>query len=81
MYINPKIVGHLVDETGCIAPGKLLWSPRAWEQFFGRTVKEITEMTLEEVRLFEQRVMFMRIHVVFGWEDSVGRLAILGLME
>ncbi|KUJ18309.1 uncharacterized protein LY89DRAFT_552487, partial [Mollisia scopiformis] len=67
LYLNPKIMGLLLDETGCIAPGKLLWSPRAWEILFGRPIKEVTEMTLEEVKSFEQRAMFMRLHLVFGW--------------
>jgi hypothetical protein len=81
MYLNPKIVGLLLDETGCIAAGKLLWSPRAWEIFFDRTIKEVTEMTLDEAKWFEQRVLFMRLHLVFGWETSVGRLAVLGVMQ
>ncbi|KAG0652657.1 hypothetical protein D0Z07_0242 [Hyphodiscus hymeniophilus] len=79
LYLNPKIIGMLIDETGCITPGKLLWSERAWEQLLGRTVKEVTEMTNEEIRWLEQRMMFMRMHLVFGWEESVGRLAILGM--
>jgi hypothetical protein len=37
-------------------------------------------MTGEDVRLFEQRVLFMRMHLVFGWAERVGRLAILGTM-
>ena len=79
LYLNPRIIGTLIDETGCIAPGKLLWSQRAWEQLLGRRVKEVTEMTNEEIRLLEQRMMFMRMHLVFGWEESVGRLAVLGM--
>lgn len=81
MHLNPKSVGLLLDETGCIAAGKLLWSPRAWEIFFDRSIKEVTEMTLDEVKWFEQRVLFMRLHLVFGWETGVGRLAVLGVMQ
>jgi hypothetical protein len=79
LYLNPRIIGMLVDETGCIAPGKLLWSARAWERLLGRTVEEVTEMTDEEIRWLEQRMIFMRMHLVFGWEESIGRLAILGM--
>jgi hypothetical protein len=79
LRLNPKIIGQLLDETGAIAPGKLLWSERAWEKFFGRTLKEICVMTPEQIRLFEQRVLFMRMHLCFGWEESVGRLAVLGV--
>lgn len=79
LYLNPRIIGMLVDETGNIVPGKLLWRERAWEQLLGRTVKELTELRNEEIRWLEQRMVFMRMHLVFGWEESVGRLAILGM--
>ena len=79
LYLNPRVIGTLTDESGCIAPGKLLWSERAWEQLLGRTVKEVTEMTNEEMKWIEQRMIFVRMHLVFGWEEGVGRLAILGM--
>jgi hypothetical protein len=79
LYLNPRIIGTLLDETGCITPGKLLWSERAWKQLLDRTAEEVAEMTNEEVRWLEQRMMFMRMHLVFGWEESVGRLAVLGM--
>ncbi len=37
-------------------------------------------MSSEQVRLFEHMVLFMRLHLVIGWEDRVGRLAVLGVM-
>ena len=79
LSLNPKVLGTLADETGCIAPGKLLWSSKAWEELFGRTEEEVTLMTAEEIGWFEQRVLFMRLHLVFGWEEDVGRLAVLGV--
>lgn len=79
LFINPKIIGTLVDETGCIAPGKLLWSERAWEQLLGRSKAEMCEMKGEEIRWLEQRMAFMRMHLVVGWEEGVGRLAVLGM--
>ena len=79
LHLNPRIIGTLLDETGSIIPGKLLWSERAWKQLLGRTAKEVTELTNEEIRWLEQRMMFMRMHLVFGWEESVGRLAVLGM--
>ncbi|KAE9375339.1 hypothetical protein N431DRAFT_542887 [Stipitochalara longipes BDJ] len=80
LALNPRIVGLLADETGCIATGKLVWSPRAWEKLFGRTVDEISAMTSDQIRLFEQRVLLMRLHLVVGWEVGLGRLAVLGVM-
>lgn len=79
LSINPKIIGTLADETGCIAPGKLLWSARAWEELLGRPVEEFTVITEEEARLFEQRMLFLRMHLVVGWSEEVGRLAVLGM--
>jgi hypothetical protein len=79
LCLNPRILGLLLDETGCIALGKLLWSERAWEQLLGRTVKEVTEMTNEEIRWLDKRMLFMRMHLVVAWEETVGRLAVLGM--
>lgn len=79
LSLNPRIIGTLLDETGCISPGKLLWSERAWEQLFGRSVEEIVRMTGEECRLFEQRVTGLRCHLTVGWEGGVGRLVVLGV--
>jgi hypothetical protein len=79
LFLNPKVIGSLLDETGCIVAGKLLWSERAWEQLLGRTVTELIEMTNDEIRWLEQRLSFLRMHLVFGWYESVGRLAVLGV--
>ncbi|KAK0616078.1 hypothetical protein B0T17DRAFT_592697 [Bombardia bombarda] len=36
LFLNPRIIGLMMDETGCIETGKLIWSERAWtELFFG----------------------------------------------
>lgn len=38
-------------------------------------------MSGEQIRLFEQRVLFMRLHLVVGWEgEELGRLCVLGVM-
>ncbi len=81
LFINPRVIGNLLDETGCLASSKLLWSERAWEQLFGRPVEEVTKKTSEFFRLFEQRALFMRFHLVVGWSGEVGRLAVLGMRE
>ncbi|XMA07561.1 hypothetical protein WAI453_000352 [Rhynchosporium graminicola] len=80
LSINPRIIGTLIDETGALSPSKLLWSIRAWEQLFGRSVDEIAGMTVEEVKLFEQRVLWMRCHLVVGWSGEVERLGVLGVL-
>ncbi|KAL2071499.1 hypothetical protein VTL71DRAFT_12734 [Oculimacula yallundae] len=80
LSLNPRIIGTLIDETGSLSPGKLLWSTRAWEQLFGRSVDEIAAMTVEEMRLFEQRVLWMRCHLVVGWSGKVEKLGVLGVL-
>ena len=47
---------------------------------FGRSVEEIAGMTAEEVRLLEQRVCWLRCHLVVGWAEEVGRLGVLGVL-
>ena len=44
-------------------------------------------MSAEEASFFEQRLMWMRVHLVVGWagenadgDGSFGRLAVLGMM-
>ncbi len=79
MQPNPEIVGTLIDETGSIAPGKLLWSESAWENLFGRRVEELIARGALEIRLMEQRMLYMRVTMVFGWAEEVGKLAILAV--
>lgn len=71
-----------MDETGSIAPGKLLWTQTAWEQLLGRTAEEFASSTLELLRYMEKRFAYLRITLVFGWtreELSGGRLCVLGV--
>ncbi|KXH54471.1 hypothetical protein CSAL01_00627 [Colletotrichum salicis] len=34
LVLNPRIMGILADETGCVAQGKLVWSDQAWNELF-----------------------------------------------
>lgn len=36
LSVNPRLVGRLVDESGSLAGGKLVWSDPAWTQLFSR---------------------------------------------
>ncbi|KAI9643763.1 hypothetical protein NHQ30_007112 [Ciborinia camelliae] len=40
LTLNPKIIGTLIDETGCLSAGKLVWSEKAWAELLGRSVRE-----------------------------------------
>jgi hypothetical protein len=79
LELNPNIMGTFIDETGSISPGKLLWSRQAWEELFGRRVEELVTMDRATMRYMEQRMVFLRITLVFGWAEQAGRLAILAV--
>ena len=72
-------VGTLIDETGCIVPGKLVWSNPAWEQLFGRAAEQFVEGSAQVLKALEQRLLFLRVNLLFGWSGEVGRLAISGV--
>lgn len=77
LALNPGIVGKLLDETGDIGQGKLVWTEEAWEMLWGRSVDELCVMGSKEIGLLESRVLGLRFSFLFGWEESIGRLAVL----
>lgn len=79
------MVGTLIDETGSIGCGKLVWSDKAWEQLLGRTAVELSASSSELLRYLERRIIGLRITLVVGWiggdEAAVGgRLNVLSVM-
>ncbi|KAK3378101.1 hypothetical protein B0H63DRAFT_562159 [Podospora didyma] len=95
LTLNPRIIGCLVDETGSIAMGKLIWSDRAWtELFFGdpsdagdadqkngaeNSWEELTGLDTNALRSVEEHLQFSRVTLTFGWSSVVGRLCVLGV--
>ena len=77
LRINPRLVGLLVDESGGIASGKLIWSEDAWWQLLGRTKEELARSSAELLKYLECRLLFLKIVVMFGWAPEVGKLAVL----
>jgi hypothetical protein len=88
----------LADETGCLASGKLVWSPLSWAQLFfpdARSMKgggnagdefatsesweELTILDSGSLRSIEERMIYSRVTLTFGWSSSVERLCILGV--
>ncbi|KAK4449153.1 hypothetical protein QBC34DRAFT_463794 [Podospora aff. communis PSN243] len=57
LALNPRIIGPLADETGCIAPGKLIWSQKAWTELFYGTGSYMEEAFL--VKMVECTVIKM----------------------
>jgi hypothetical protein len=81
---NPKLVGTLIDETGSIACGKLVWSEKALEQLLGRNAVKLSASSSELLRYLERRIMGLRITLVVGWRGDEtamgGRLGVLSVM-
>ena len=77
LRLNPKIVGLLIDETGGITSGKAIWSEEAWWQLLGRTPEELVASDKEVLQYLENRILFLRITVMFGWSHKVGRIVVL----
>ncbi|KAI9812898.1 MAG: hypothetical protein M1827_004416 [Pycnora praestabilis] len=86
LALNPKIVlttqiGSLIDETGSIIPGKLVWSTEAWVQLFGRTADYLASTNAQLLSYMEKRLLFLRFTLVFGWSEDIGKLAICRVMR
>lgn len=75
LAINPRLIGTLIDETGAIGSGKLIWRPQAMEQLLGRTAMELSMSSPALLKYLEQRLLFLRLSVLFGWSEQVGKLA------
>lgn len=72
-------VGLLVDETGAITSGKLIWSDEAWEQLLGRNAEELAAATgnVQLLKYLENRLLFLKLAVMFGWSEEVGKIVVL----
>ncbi|MCJ1432732.1 hypothetical protein MMC27_002089 [Xylographa pallens] len=77
-YLN-VLIGILLDETGSLAGGKLIWSTRACEQLLGRTAAQLVGSSAHALKYLEQRMLFLRVTLLFGWTAEVGRLVVLGV--
>ncbi|KAI9664361.1 MAG: hypothetical protein M1831_002294 [Alyxoria varia] len=64
---NPRILQAVLDETAVLAPGSLIFSPRAWTEFLGRSPEQLASATPEVLRYMERRMKGLRVTFVFGW--------------
>ncbi|KAL5412027.1 hypothetical protein PMIN03_004500 [Paraphaeosphaeria minitans] len=79
LRINPRILGDVIDETGTISTGKLIFSDAAWEQLLGRTAEQLVTASLDVMKYLEQRLLFLRLTLGFGihlGSEELGRLVI-----
>nr|POE80955.1 hypothetical protein CFP56_57029 [Quercus suber] len=83
LRLNPRILGQILDETGCITSGKLLLSDCAWRQLLGCEAAELLRMSAESIEDLSHRVAFCRISLMFGWTGDAtkagGRICVLGV--
>ena len=79
LRINPRLVGLLIDETGGVTSGKLIWSDETWRQLLGCTAENLAGFHAVQLKCLEQRLLFLRVVVLFGWSAEVGKLAVLRL--
>ncbi|CAO2655143.1 Nn.00g102070.m01.CDS01 [Neocucurbitaria sp. VM-36] len=78
LRINPRILGPIIDETGQISTGKLIFSPSAWAQLLGRTADRLVATEVDTLRYLEQRLDFLRVTMgfVLCLEGGIGRLGV-----
>ncbi|KAI1483125.1 hypothetical protein F4774DRAFT_416690 [Daldinia eschscholtzii] len=95
---NPRIIGSMIDESGMIMAGKLVWHDDAWTQlFFGgkssdapitnASETDLVEQSWEDLTIFdtaalrdiEERLLYTRITLTFGWSSQLERLCIMGV--
>ncbi|GME43506.1 hypothetical protein GTA08_BOTSDO03807 [Neofusicoccum parvum] len=86
LRLNPQLLGPVVDETGGIAAGKLVFADEAWVELLGRGVEELLAADMEALRALEVRMTFVRVSLVVGWvgagEDGwegVGSVCVVGV--
>ncbi|KAK8189183.1 uncharacterized protein BKA78DRAFT_242891, partial [Phyllosticta capitalensis] len=72
LRLNPRILGHIIDETGSVASGKLVWREEAWEELFGLPAVELAALDRETLRRLEARCAWIRISLFVGlWSEDV----------
>lgn len=76
LRINPRLVGTLIDESGGIACGGLVWSDAAWEELLGRTAEDLAQASKEVLAYLEHRLLFLRVTLLFGWSEELGKLCV-----
>ncbi|KAF1846902.1 uncharacterized protein K460DRAFT_49741 [Cucurbitaria berberidis CBS 394.84] len=78
LRVNPRILNSIIDETGQIGSGKLIFSDAAWEQLLGRSAAQLVVTDVEKLRYLEQRLLFLRVTLGFALslDDGLGRLAV-----
>jgi hypothetical protein len=86
LRLNPGLLAQVIDETGSISGGRLLFSDDAWAQLFGRPPAGISHLTENAIKDLADRLLFSRLTLLFGWTGDEkagtgGRVCILGVQQ
>ncbi|KAH7025740.1 uncharacterized protein B0I36DRAFT_248255 [Microdochium trichocladiopsis] len=94
LSMNPRTLKTFIDESGCLAGSKLVWSDDAWKQFLlpdscqeehdggtppAESWQQILELKTSELREYEEALLYSRVTLTFGWSPSIRRLCVLGV--
>ncbi|KAK1488259.1 hypothetical protein CCUS01_14734 [Colletotrichum cuscutae] len=69
LVLNPRIMGILADETGCVAQGKLVWSDQAWSELFFPAFEPSDMVNAEPEVAGEAKKFPSWPHPVASWEE------------
>ncbi|KAK3068632.1 hypothetical protein LTR53_013649 [Teratosphaeriaceae sp. CCFEE 6253] len=73
LRLSPELIGQVMDETGVVGPGKLLFSDRAWRSLLGPKPAEVLELSEEAIGDLADRLLFCRVTLLFGWTGDEGK--------
>lgn len=76
LRINPRLIGILIDESGSVARGGLVWSDTAWGELLGRTAEDLVQASKELLAYLEHRLLFLRVTLLFGWSKELRKLCV-----
>lgn len=69
LVLNPRIMGILADETGCVAQGKLVWSDQAWSELFFPAFESSDTANAEPEVAGEAKILQSSPRPVASWEE------------
>ena len=61
LRLNSRVLGQVMDETGCVSGGKLLLSDDAWVDLLGRPPSDLLKLSGEGVKYLAERLLFVRV--------------------
>ena len=83
LRLSPRILGQVIDETGAVSGGKLLFSDGAWYDLLGRQPSDLLKLGQQELSYLQDRLLFCRVTVMFGWTGDEtkagGRICVMGV--